>query len=245
MTPMNVFFVGAVDGEILKLYRSIREVEEHLGLTCDWVVSTGHFGIWPSAAHMPAVARQKRGGNPGDFTKLMIDGWSAPRPTVFIAGAQDSHKWMNLQAKQNRSLEILPNLTWLRNGNFTLIGNNDVSLRLLGLGKSYSPKTYHGEFTAKRATHYRRSEVNRACSAGRVDVLVTHAAPDGLVLGGRTSTSEGILDIVASTRPNLLVHGGLKISEVHNYLAMNMISLDKGDIRVAQFLSGSQYKILL
>ena len=244
MNQIDVFFAGAVDGKLIQLYKNVKEIEERHNTQCSWLLSVGHLGVWPSVDRMPGAAKKKLKESTGDFSTLLLNKWMAPRQTLFVAGAQDSHKWMKEYTRRTQSLEILPGVTWLRNGNSTTIGDTENTLKVLGLGKLYSPKVYNNIFTSNRLRYYKRNEVMRACATGKNHIFLSHAAPDGVSLQGRTSNSNGLADIIAATRPQLIVHGGLNISEVYKYGGIPSISLAPGDIRVVRFTE-AEFEIIV
>ena len=109
-------------------------------------------------------------------------------------------------------MELVPNLSWLVNGYSTMLEDNEDKLKVLGLGKVYSPTAYAGEPVKgkkvnKRLSRYTRAEVERACSQGPVDLILAHQAPTGHTFGSKISEAHGLSNICFATRPSLYVHG--------------------------------------
>lgn len=232
---INVFFVGAIDGDLEEFYDRVKRIEDEVRRQCDWVLCTGHLGTWVSPAHIPGVSSKKRGGRVSDFNEYFKGNKTAAYPTVFVTGSQDHHRWLKKLAVDKQNLEICENISWLRSGNHTVIGNTDESLAVVGLGNSYSPKTYNNIYTMDRFKHFKRSEVNRACTAGKMDIFISHSAPKGVTIDGRTSINEGVDKIIFATQPRLVVHNGLNASQIYSYYGTKAISLKVKEIVPVSF----------
>ena len=50
-------------------------------------------------------------------------------------------------------------------------------------------------------------DVQKACTAGPVDILLSHEAPDGEQFGTHTSEAKGLNKICFATQPKVLFHG--------------------------------------
>lgn len=215
---MILFFAGDCFGEIRRMYDAVLDLEASLGVQADWVLQVGNLGVWPDPKR--ADRATKRGGA-GDFASLYLSDSPAPRPTVFISGKHDDHRWMN-ERYQLCQMELCPNLSWLVNGYQTTIGRDEEKLRVLGLGKVFSPSSYTNSKRgnpSKRFSHYTLNEVQRACAQGPVDLMITHEAPHGAKLGRYMSEAEGIAKVCFATRPKLLVHGHYDYSKEYDFWA--------------------------
>jgi len=137
---MNIIIAGDIHGEISNFYDRILALEDKLDITADWVLQTGNFGVWPDPMRIDRHTRQR---NSVDFFRYYLESKPVPRPTVFIAGKHEDHRWLNFVASRNQ-LEIIPELSWLLNGYKTHIGNGG-QLSLVGMGGVFSPKHYTGE----------------------------------------------------------------------------------------------------
>lgn len=218
---MIIFFAGDIHGRITQFYDKVLDLEKELGIRADWVLQTGSYGVWPDPIKMDRTTR--RYTDQVDFHKYYYDGLAVPRPTLFVAGRHEDHRWLNLK-RDRGEMEILPNLHWLLNGFKTQIG-----LSVVGLGKVYSPNTYHDRQldARRRYGHYTRGEIEKACSQGPTDILLTHEAPKGLQFDRHVSEAEGIEKICFATRPQLLVHGHYNYSNsfMHQKTTTRIISL--------------------
>jgi hypothetical protein len=166
---MKIYFVGPIFGNIQEVYDKIGKLSEIHG-DPDWVIQLGNFGIWPDPHRIDRTTRLK--GLELEFPNLYLNQTPVPYRTLFISGAH------------------VPNLTHLVNGYRTAIGDGTTTISVVGLGKVHSPKFYNSSRTDTR--YYIRSEVERACSQGKVDLFISHASPN----------SKGIKDIVFATRPD-------------------------------------------
>lgn len=198
---MIVFFAGDIHGRVTQFYDKVLDLEKELGVQPDWILQTGNFGVWPDPLKIDRATR--RHVDDVDFYQYYYKGIAVPRPTLFIAGRHEDHRWLNFK-RDRGEMEILPNLHWLLNGFRTNVG-----VSVVGLGKVWSPNTYRGRKVTprRRLTHYTRDDVERACSQGPTDILLTHEAPKGLKFNTHVSEAEGLERICYATRPKLLVHG--------------------------------------
>lgn len=203
---MNIAVVGAVNGAIREMYSAIEDLEIEIGQEIDWVICTGSLGVWPDPERVDRGTRKH--GDAGDFAKLYINSDPVPKPTLFISGKHEDHRWLEGR-KDKVQMELIPGLHWLVNGYKTTIGTTDVQLTITGLGKVFSPATYSNVElpTRRRVRHYTRREVERACSAGPTDIVLTHEAPLGSVLGKYKSNAKGIASICYATQPKMLITG--------------------------------------
>ena len=184
---MKIAVTGPIDGNILHYYDNLK----NKGV--DWLLCTGDFGVWPDPARIDRATRQK---NPNqDFAKLYIDDWSAPVQTLFVAGVHEDQQRLDRRFKDKHT-EVLENVFWLANGFKTHIGDLDATVRVTGLGKAYSEKTFRGEYTKKSPRHYTRKELERGCASGPTDILLLHTDP----------SSEGIRNLCFATRPRIIFY---------------------------------------
>ncbi|WP_436925169.1 metallophosphoesterase family protein [Halosimplex amylolyticum] len=86
-------------------------------------------------------------------------------------------------------------------------------LTVLGLSGNYAPTKYdcdRAELSGDRRRHFTRGDVERAIDAGReanVDVLLTHAAPHGVVSYGYDPGTDPIDELVDAVEPTLCLVG--------------------------------------
>jgi hypothetical protein len=59
---------------------------------------------------------------------------------------------------------------------------------------------------------------------------MSHTAPKGVTLEGRTTMSEGVDKIIFATQPRLVVHNGLNVSAKYKFLGINCISVKMKEI---------------
>jgi len=235
---MIVFLAGDIHGRVTQFYDKLLDFEKELGIHADWVLQTGSFGVWPDPLRIDRVTR--RHADDVDFHKYYYNGIAVPRPTLFVAGRHEDHRWLNLK-RDRGEMEVLPNLHWLLNGFKTNIG-----VSVVGLGKVYSPNTYRDRNIEprRRLGHYTRGDIERACSQGPTDVLLTHEAPKGLRFGNHHSEAEGIEKICFATRPKLLVHGHYNVTTTNQtkttrtrclglgYMEMEAWNFDNGEMHL-------------
>lgn len=188
---MKLAIVGQIDGKLNKLYSNLLPEKP------DWILCTGSFGVWPDPAKIDRATRQK--GGEQDFAKLYIDDYNAPIQTLFVSGVHEDHQWLEARYR-NKNTEVIDNIYWLANGYKTHIGDLNETVRVSGLGKAYSEKTYKGEITKKSSRHYTKGELERGCTSGPTDILLLHSSPD----------NPGIRTLIFATRPKLIVHYSLK-----------------------------------
>ncbi len=214
---MIIAVVGAINGAIHEMYEAIFDLEVKIDRDIDWVICTGSFGIWPDPARADRGTRKH--GDIGDFAKMYLNSDRVPRSTLFISGKHEDHRWLDLR-KDKVEMELIPGLHWLVNGYKTTIGNTDCQFSIVGLGKVFSPTTYANVDlpTKRKIRHYTRREVERACSQGPTDLLLTHEAAAGTVLGKYNSNAKGIANICYATQPKLLVTGSSMTNNPETYL---------------------------
>jgi len=234
---MNIFIAGDVHGEIESFYERIISLENKLNITADWVLQTGNLGVWPDPLR---IDRQTRIHNKVDFFKYYLESKAVPRPTVFVAGKHEDHRWLNFIASRNQ-LEVIPDLTWLLNGYKTHIGNGG-QISLVGLGKVYSPKYYK---LNNSISHYTKFEVDKACAHGPTDILITHEAGKKMKIGNRVSDAEGINNLCWALRPKIHIHGHTGISKVYTNSITDTptISLAFKEIRALHF-DGKDFSLI-
>jgi hypothetical protein len=196
---MRIAVLGSV-------YGSIEQTYTHLsGKYVSWVLSTGNFGIWPDPIRADRQARQI---GVGDFLDYLVGKKHIPIPTLMVGGAHEDHIWINRMLKRGDG-ELIENLHYLVNGNTTFIDDQETSLTILGLGGTYSPKPNPGP------GHYTVKDVQKACTAGPVDIFLSHEAPDGEQFGSHKSAAKGLNKICFAVQPKILFHG--KYAETKYY----------------------------
>lgn len=197
---MIIAVAGERFGHILSMYDEISQIETSNNLFVDWVIQLGSLGAFADRVRFSKALKQAN--TPDDFQKIYAGQVNVSKPTLAINGIHDDHNWLYYRM-MNDSLELAYNLSFLVNGFKTCIGD-DISL--VGLGKTFSPTTWaRGIQTTKDLKHYTRREVERACSLGPVDLLVTHEPPYNTKFRSRVSKAEGISKVAFATQPKLIV----------------------------------------
>lgn len=107
---MLICAAGDIHGAIGRLYEDILSFEMSLGAPFDWVLHVGDFGVWPDPERIDRATRNHDGA--GDFSAWLAAKRPVPRRTVFIKGNHEDFAWLESQT----DTEVLPGLTYLRNG---------------------------------------------------------------------------------------------------------------------------------
>lgn len=230
---MIILAAGEIFGKIREFYKKVLEVENKLDKKCDWILQTGNFGVFPGKNKIES-----------EFGEIYSKNKRMPRQTLFVAGKYEDHDFLEMKL-QNGELEILGNLNWLINGNKTFIGDNYNQVSVCGLGKVFSPTSYSSGINNKKSKgHYRKAEVNIACTNGPTDILLTSQAGHGERIGTYVSDSEGINKVSYAIRPKLHIHGGYNISsEYVNKLGVMTISLAHQEIKAIEW-ENRQFRLL-
>lgn len=236
---MFLAVAGDAHGQLTPLYDKVSALEAKHQIDIDWVLQTGNLGVWPDPQRIDRSTRKK--GGDVDFFKYYLNYDPVPYQTIFVQGKHDDHRWLNFMNSRGQ-LEVMPNLNWLLNGYKTHIGNGE-ELSLVGLGKVYSPVAYTGE--KKKPGAYTRAEIERACSHGPVDLLITHEAGKGAQIGNHVSVAEGINNICYAIRPKLHLHGHYNTSKTYNNPATSTptISLAFGAVQALHY-DGDKFTLL-
>ena len=217
-----IFAIGEIDGNLMAAYAAVLEKEKQTGVCADWIITPGSTGIWPNSNSVDRATRS-RGGNK-EFEELLKNNWAAPRNTLFISGAHEDHRWLD-QRVLTENTQILGNFWYLPNSCCASIGPS-----ITGLGKVYSPKVYKDKKRNKALKYYTRNEVEKACSTGPVDMVLSHQGPSNTAFGKKVSNSEGIKPILFASRPKFLVHSGYDFSMAYNCMDTVCLSLAKMEI---------------
>lgn len=188
---MRVAVIGSVFGELDAIYEKVS------GQYVSWVLSTGNFGVWPDPVRADRRARQY---GTGDFLKYLAGVNKIPIPTLMVGGAHEDYFWINRLVKRGDA-ELITDLHYLINGNNTFLDDNELSIKIVGVGGTYSPKPNPG------LGHYTTRDIQRACTAGPMDLFLVHEGPHGECFGNHVSEARGINKVCFATRPRLLLHG--------------------------------------
>jgi len=207
---MLLFLIGSFFGKFDLLQERILKLESNLSTKADWVISTGNLGVWPDP--MKAGRSIKKHGGAGDFPRYYLNSTSFLRPTLFVAGKHEDHTWLDLK-RSRQEMILLPNLHWLVNGYSTVLRGATESISIVGLGKVFSPIVFNSPDCKFTEGKYLRSEVERACSQGPMDLVLAHQGPIGAQFNAIKSNSEGLNKITFATRPKLFVHGSYNVSK--------------------------------
>lgn len=210
---MIFFLAGPIYGKLGEFYAKVEELSKiH---TPSYVLQVGSYGCFPDPSRLSRSMRSH--GSATEFSRWYIEDRPVPHTTIFCSGKHEDHRWMGEMLSRGRT-EILPGLIWLVNGYSTTLGFEEEACNILSLGKVYSPITYkegRGKIK-KRLAHYTRSEVEKACSAGPVDLLMAADSPD----------MPGLPNIIYATRPQLVIHG----RNIANYDSCSTLYLSEMDI---------------
>lgn len=221
---MILYFVGALNGDYAPITR-------RLDPEPDWVLCVGSFGVWPDPQ---AVDKASKRHGAGDFHRRYADQVPLPYPTLFVEGTHEDHRWLKSRTVRGQ-FEILPNATLLKNGNSTIIGDLDHSIKVLGLGKPYSPKMDGPHYPWVVPPYYTNREVEAACAQGPVDILLSHEGLHGQIYGGKACEAKGIQKIVYATRPKLMVHGHFNAYRKYSFMGTQCYSLANGQLLRAEY----------
>ena len=208
---MLICAAGDIHGAMDRLYQDVFAFEASLGIRFDYILHVGDFGIWPEPSRIDKATRHHDGA--GDFPAWFQQNRAAPRPTVFIKGNHEDFVW--LDARQDT--EVLPGLTYLRNGCVVDIQNGGTgAIRVAGVGGCYGPSDYRRRSDrlqgyAKR--HYTSDEIERLAKVGGVDIVLTHDAPAGVRFErhrrgvGYVSEAVGLDGLLARVQPRVCFFG--------------------------------------
>ena len=191
---MRIAIVGSLYGHLSDVYRTFGKLVHDTEIPIDWVLSTGNFGVWPDPLRADRASRE----NPGEFLDYLVGKKRLPIPTIMVAGKHEDHLWIEKMVRRGDG-ELIENLHFLVNGNHTLLENLDTSLKVVGIGGTYSPEPTRGNYTM--------GDVAKACTAGPMDIFLSHEAPDGQRFEELTSQAKGLNKVCFATRPRLLIHG--------------------------------------
>ena len=195
---MRIAVAGERFGHLFSLYKELEDKN------IDWLIQVGSLGAYADKLRWTKAMR--RGDTPDDFQKIYSGQFDVPVRTIFTEGKHDDNVWLDYRAQMDE-LEIAYNLTLAVNGYKVFLGENDDTLSLVALGKTFSPKIWKGgRKSPKDNEHYTRREIERACSHGPVDLFVAHEPPFGVKCSTRKSKAEGLQKVVFATQPKLMVH---------------------------------------
>lgn len=196
---------GDIHGAINRFYDDVLAFEISLGVTFEWVLHVGDFGIWPDPERIDRAARSHDGA--GDFSEWLRAGRRAPRQTLFIKGNHEDFSWLDSQMRT----EVLPGLVYLRNGcGMNLENASGDRIKVGGIGGCYGPSDYARASKALQGyarRHYTHDEVDRLGSSGSLDFLLTHDAPAGIQFRhhrrgpGYVSEAAGLDSLLGRVKP--------------------------------------------
>ena len=225
---MKVAVAGERFGHLFSLYKELEDKN------IDWLIQIGSLGAFADRLRWTKALR--KGNTPDDFQKIYSGQFDVPVKTLFINGRHDDQNWLEYRTMMD-SLELAYNLTLAVNGYKVYLGENDDTISLVGLGKTFSPKTWKsGRQTSKDLQHYTRREVERACSHGPVDLFVAHEPPFGTKFSNRVSIAEGISKIAFAIQPKLMAHKSYdNKTKVYSLLNTKCVALAPYAIRYFEF----------
>lgn len=207
---MIICAAGDIHGALDRMYDDILAFEEALGVRFEWVLHVGDLGVWPDPSRIDKATRNHDGA--GDFPAWWAKRRAVPRRTIFVKGNHEDFVWLDDQPDS----EVLPGLSYLRNGERFELSDGDAPLTVAGLGGCHGPSNYHRRSRdlqgyAKR--HYTREDIDRFIAGGPVDVLLVHDAPAGVQFethrrgAGWISEAGGLDDLVRGVRPRVCFFG--------------------------------------
>ena len=207
---MILCIAGDIHGALDRMFADVLTFEAALMVRFDWVLHVGDFGVWPDPTRIDGATRRHEGA--GDFPTWFAERRAVPRPTVFIKGNHEDFVWLDAQP----SVEVLPGLHYLRNGQVQELRSGDELLRVGGIGGCYGPSDFERPSAslqgyAKR--HYTRDEIAGLAACGQLDVVLTHDAPAGVPFerhrrgAGYISEAAGLDELLARTQPRVCFFG--------------------------------------
>ena len=208
---MLICVAGDIHGAINRFYDDVLAFEMSLGVTFEWVLHVGDFGIWPDPERIDRAARSHDGA--GDFSEWLRAGRRAPRQSLFIKGNHEDFSWLESQMRT----EVLPGLVYLRNGcRMDLENASGDRIKVGGIGGCYGPSDYARASKALQGyarRHYTHDEVDRLGSSGPLDFLLTHDAPAGIQFRhhrrglGYVSEAAGLDSLLGRVKPLVCFFG--------------------------------------
>ncbi|WP_123533708.1 metallophosphoesterase family protein [Halosimplex salinum] len=147
-----------------------------------------------------------------------LEYYDLPVPTWFVAGNNEDFDVIDALRSSGTGSDTPeggPEIaTEVRNAH--LIASDLVEVRgltVLGLSGNYAPTRYdydRADLADDRRRHFTRAEVERAIERGRevdVDLLLTHAAPHGLVSYSYDPGIDAIDELIGAVEPSLCLVG--------------------------------------
>ena len=231
---MLVCGAGDIHGAIDELYRQVLAFEFELGQRFAAVLHVGDFGIWPDAERIDRASR--RHGGAGDYPRWLKENRTAPRRTIFIPGNHEDFEYL---APHSQPTELLKDLWYLPSGSSTVLETDAGRIRIGGVGGCYGAEDYPkaiSRLSGKERRHYTREHIARLISRstrGRLDVLMIHDAPTGVLIPrlnnrGMLSEAQGLSDLIGALRPRVCLFGHHHArfnAQVHG---VNCVGLNKG-----------------
>jgi predicted phosphohydrolase len=197
---------GDIHGALDRFYDDVLAFEAALAVRFEWVLHVGDFGIRPDPERVDRATRNHDGA--GDFPVWHEERRAAPRRTLFIKGNHEDFVWLDAQPDR----EVIPNLVYLPNGSTLDLGGLAVG----GVGGCYGPSDYarrSHDLQGYAKRHYTREDIDTLLRVGRIDVLLTHDAPAGVVFERHRrglnwpSEAAGLDDLVRGLRPRVCFFG--------------------------------------
>jgi predicted phosphodiesterase len=222
---------GDIHGALDRMYVDVLAFEVALGVTFDWVLHVGDFGVWPDPNRVDGASRRHDGA--GDFPAWISERRSAPRRTVFIKGNHEDFVWLDAQP----TTEILPGLHYLPNGRMHELIAGDELVRVGGVGGCFGPSNFERRSAslqgyAKR--HYTRDEIDTLSTRADLDIVLTHDAPAGVRFErhrrgeGFISAAAGLDGLLARTQPRVCFFGHHHTRLDSEVAGVRCIGLNKG-----------------
>lgn len=208
---MLICAAGDIHGAMDRLYQDVLAFEASLSVRFDYLLHVGDFGVWPDPSRIDKAARHHDGA--GDFPAWLEENRKAPRPTLFIKGNHEDFVWLDSRPEA----EVLPGLSYLRNGCTVQIRDRDAGvIRVGAVGGCYGPSDYRRRSDrlqgyAKR--HYTHDEIERLSNSRGVDIMLTHDAPAGVRFerhgrgAGYVSEAAGLDVLLAKVQPRVCFFG--------------------------------------
>ena len=167
---MLICAAGDIHGAMDRLYEDVLAFELLLGVRFGHVLHVGDFGIWPDSSRIDKATRHHDGA--GDFPVWLKEHRAVPRPTVFIKGNHEDFVWLDA----HEAAEVLPGLTYLRNGRaIDIQDQTGGGIRVGGVGGMDIVLTHDAPTGVRFERH--RGGTGYVSEAKGLDVLLARVRP--------------------------------------------------------------------
>jgi len=201
----SIVIAGDVHGAIGLFYEQALALQCALKEPIEAILQVGDLQLYSEDSHVDkAVTRH---GGPGEFPQWFKEQRRAPIPTYAILGNHDDADLFYRYAGK----EIVPSLHLLPQGEVVSITIGGQAIRVGALGGNYSPKYFHfapANLSQGKRKHYTEAHIDALVAQAPFDILLTHEAPDGVVLkGGLDLGRPEIGELIRRTAPRFAFLG--------------------------------------